>query len=84
MLDLQRRLKFSLERAWRNSLSNDWVPKERARTFPLRHFYVRLRWVNVVQRAIQNFRKELTEINDILEIMDPGHKPEATKILVIG
>ena len=65
-------------------MSHDWIPVERAKTFPLREFYVGLRWVNVVRRAIQNFRKELTSINDILEVMDPVDRPRPTNILVTG
>ena len=81
---MQLRLKDSLDRTWKNSLSHDWIPVEKAKTFPLREFYVGLRWVRVVKRAIQNFKQELTSIYDILEIEDPGGRPKAIHVLVIG
>ena len=42
---------------WKNSLSHDWIPVEKAKTFPLREFYVGLRWVRVVKRAIKYFKE---------------------------
>ena len=84
MLDLQQRLKESLDRTWKNSLSHDWIPVEKAKTFPLREFYVGLRWVRVVKRAIQNFQHELASIYDIFDIEDTSDKPKATNILVTG
>ena len=57
---------------------------EKAKTFPLREFYVGLRWVRVVKRAIQDFKQELESIYDIFEIMDPSQIPKATNILVTG
>ena len=84
MLDLQRRLKDSLDRTWKNSLSHDWIQVEKAKTFPLREFYVGLRWVRVMKRAIKNFHKELASIYDIFDIDDTGDQPKATNILVTG
>ena len=84
MLDLQQRLKDSLDRTWKNSLSHDWIPVEKAKTFPLREFYVGLRWVRVVKRAIQNFQHELASIYDIFNIEDTNDQPKATNILVTG
>ena len=84
MMDLQNRLKDSLDRTWKNSLSHDWIPVEKAKTFPLREFYVGLRWVRVVKRAIQNFKQELTSIYDIFDIAYPIDRPKATNILVTG
>ena len=84
MLDLQRRLKDSLDRTWKNSLSHDWIPVEKAKTFPLREFYVGLRWVRVVKRAIQNFQRDLTSIYDIFDIVDTSERPKATNILITG
>ena len=79
MKDLQFRLKDSLDRTWKNSLSHDWIPVEKAKTFPLREFYVGLRWIRVVKRAIQNFNKELTSVFDILEVADPSERPRSHK-----
>ena len=84
VLDLQLRLKDSLDRSWKNSLSHDSIPVEKAKTFPLREFYVGLRWVRVVKRAIQNFKQELNSIYDILEIVDLTGRPKAINILVTG
>ena len=81
---MQCRLKDSLERTWKNSLSHDWIPVEKAKTFPLREFYVGLRWVRVVKRAITNFQQELKSIYDILEIVDQTGRPKAINILVTG
>ena len=69
---------------WKNSLSHDWIPVEKAKTFPLREFYVGLRWVRVVKRAIQNFKQELNSIYDILEMLDSTEKPKFRKILITG
>ena len=69
---------------WKNSLSHDWIPVEKAKTFPLREFYVGLRWVRVVKRAIKNFKQELKSIYDILEIVDVTGRPKAINILVTG
>ena len=84
MLDLQQRLKDSLDRTWRNSLSHDWIPVEKAKTFPLREFYVGLRWVRVMKRAIKNFNQELASIYDIIDIEDTNGKPKASNVLVTG
>ena len=84
ILDLQFRLKDSLERTWKNSLSHDWIPVEKAKTFPLREFYVGLRWVRVVKRAIKNFKQELDSIFDIFKILDRTGRPKALNILVTG
>ena len=84
ILDLQQRLKDSLDRTWKNSLSHDWIPVEKAKTFPLREFYVGLIWVRVVKRAIKNFKQELKSIYDILEIVDPTGRPKSVNILVTG
>ena len=84
MLDLQERLKESLDRTWKNSLSHDWIPVEKAKTFPLREFYVGLRWVRFMKRAIDNFKQELASIYDIFDIEKTSDKPKATNILVTG
>ena len=65
-------------------MSHDWIPVEKAKTFPLREFYVGLRWERVVKKAIKNFRKELKSIYDIFEIMDSPGRLKATNILVTG
>ena len=60
------------------------IPVEKAKTFPLREFYVGLRWVRVVKRAIKNFNKELTSIYEILDLVDQNERPKPTNILVTG
>ena len=60
------------------------MPVEKAKTLPLREFYVGLRWVRVMKRAIQNFNKELSSIYDILDAVDPSERPQPTNILVTG
>ena len=84
ILDLQLRLKDSLNMTWKNSLSHDWIPVEKAKTFPLREFYVGLRWVRVVKRAIQNFKQDLNSIYDILDMPDSTERPKFRKILLTG
>ena len=69
---------------WKNSLSHDWIPVEKAKTFPLREFYVGLKWVRVVKRAIQNFKQELNSIHEILEMLDSTERPKFRKILITG
>ena len=63
-------------------MSHDWIPVEKAKTFPLREFYVGLKWVRVVKRAIQNFKQELNSIHEILEMLDSTERPKFRKILV--
>ena len=43
-----------------------------------------LRWVRVVKRAIKNFKEELKNMYDILEIVDLTGRPKAINILVTG
>ena len=74
----------SLQRTWRKSLSLDWIPVKKARTFPLKEYYVGLRWARMVHRAIKTFKQELTNIYDILTIVEPSEEPKATNILVEG
>ena len=57
---------------------------EKAKTFPLREFYVGLRWVRVVKRATDNFRQELTNVYDIFDMVDMSQKPKVTNISVTG
>ena len=83
LADLQLKVKDSLYMTWKHSLSHDWIPVERAKTFPLREFYVGLRWVRVVKRAIQNFQQELTSIYDIFELLD-NNEARATNLLITG
>ena len=65
-------------------MSHDWIPVEKAKTFPLREFYVGLRWVRVVKRAIQNFKQDLNSIYDILDMLDSSERPKFRKILLTG
>ena len=76
----QYRLKDSLARTWKNSLSNDWVVERKRQTFSLVEFYQPLQCVSLVKGAIEN----LSTIYDIFEINNPKEGTRAQKVLVTG
>lgn len=81
IVDMQKRLKWALERIWKNAPTHDWIPLSKAKTFSLKDYYVGLRWQREVKRALENYRVELTNMRDILKI---AHLDRPTRILVEG
>ena len=56
-------------------MSHDWIPRHKAQTFPLRDFYVDLKWSRQVRRAMQSTKQSMETINDVLQIPEAGEKP---------
>ena len=65
---------------WKNYLSNDWLPPEKAYNFPIDKFYVDLKWIKMVKKALKTVKKDLGSIFDVMAAADPG----GTNILVQG
>ena len=51
-------------------MSHDWISPEKAKSFPLRKFYVGLRWTKMVKGALKNYKQKLTSIYEILIAAD--------------
>ena len=80
----QYRLKDSLARTWKNSLSNDWVVEGKRQTFSLVEFCQPLQCVSLVKGAIENYKRDLSTIYDIFEIEIPKEGTKAQKVLLTG
>ena len=72
--ELQRLNKESLLRVWRHYLSNDWIPHEKASSFPVDRFYSDL--MSGGGKLTQKFH----DIYDVVNITGQGN----TRILLIG
>ena len=81
MADLQRRVKYSIERSWTKSLSNDWLPPEKAKTFSLMKFYTDLEWVETVEGVLENTQRK-SNMFKMFKVQGTGKKP--LNILVKG
>ena len=55
----------------------------KAKTMPLKKFYVDLRWTKVV-KALENYGVSMSSIYDILSVLDSVKEPRAVNILVEG
>ena len=78
--ELQELTRKSLNLAWKNYLSNDWLPAHKAHKFPVDKFYVDLKWAKMVNEALRIVKKDLASIYDVVEAAKPG----GTNILVEG
>ena len=78
--DLQRRIKDSLERNFKDCLKHDWL--EDGHTFPLMQYYTDLVWKRMVKEAMGKKGKTMRGIYEILEVTGAGIK--CIKILVEG
>ena len=65
---LQQDLRHSIERRYKNKLSNDWLPPEKASSFPVDKFYVQLEWTKIDKGVMKNTRKRLRNIYDLLNV----------------
>ena len=70
----------SLNLMWKNYLSNDWLPPDKAYNFSVEKFYVDLKWVKMVKEALKTVKKDLTSIYDVVMAAGDG----GTNILVQG
>ena len=65
---------------WKNYLSNDWLPPDKAYNFSVDKFYVDLKWIKMVQEALKTVKKDLKSIYDVVMAATGG----STNILVQG
>ena len=80
--EIQKQTRDSLERNFKNALSHDWIPHDRAKTFPLKDFYVNLEWRRKVKGAIRNTKTRIGSLHEMLNSTMPGKKK--INILVEG
>ena len=81
LVDLQERVKWSIESSWKKSLSNDWLPPEKAKTFSLMKFYTDLEWVESVEGPLRSEQRK-SNIFEMFKVKGSGKKP--INILVKG
>ena len=72
--DLQQLNRESLLIVWRHYLSNDWIPHQKASSFPVDKFYADL------MSADGKLKHKFDNIYDVVKIMGQ----EGTKILLTG
>ena len=63
--EVRTHLKESLRRRCRNYLSHDWLPKDKARSFPLKKYYVELDWMRKLKKALRDEQIPMNRIHDI-------------------
>ena len=80
---LKKRLKESLHRTWKNALRHDWIPERVAKSLPVLEFYTGLRWTKTV-KALVNYKKKMTSIYDIFNVIDLDKEPEPKNIFIEG
>ena len=80
---MKKCLKLSLERTWKYALTLDWISAEKAKSLPLLEFYQGLRW-RKLEKAMKNYKVQLTSIYDILNVVDSCDRPWPMNILIIG
>ena len=69
-----------MRRRCRNALSTDWLTEDKAKTFPLRDYYVGLKQKKKIKRALRDTSEELGRIHDVLDVDDEG----PVNVAVIG
>ena len=67
MRDIQTYTKESLRRRLRNYLSNDWLPVNKAKSFPLKRFYVELNWTKTI-KGLRDTQEPMNRIHDIFTL----------------
>ena len=78
---IRKLVKRQLRRRCRNALSTDWLPDEKAKTFPLRDYYSDLGWKKKVKRAMRDTSIELKRIHDIF---NNDYEEGGINVAVIG
>ena len=79
---IQERLKWSLDRRWKDCLKHDWLPEGEGWNFNLMQYYTDLTWVRMVKTAMQKDKKTMKSIHEILNVKGAGQRP--MNILVEG
>ena len=74
--------KESLRRRLRNFLTTDWLPHDKAKTFPLRGYYVNLDWLKKIKKAMKDELVPMSKIHDLFKQIDI--RPEPISILMTG
>ena len=74
--------KRSLQKQWKNTLSHDWIPRDKAKTFPLEDFYVELTWTRTVKGAIRNEREPMKSLHEVFNVT--GSNNDGFHLLVEG
>ena len=82
MAEVQKLTRESLERNFKNALSHDWIPRKKAKTFPLKEFYVELKWTRTVKGAIRNTKTRIGSLHEMFNFTTIGQK--RINILVEG
>ena len=82
MVEIQKHTRDSLKWNLKNALSHDWIPRDRAKTFPLKDFYVELKWTRTVKGAIRNTKTTIGKIHEMFNFKKLGKK--RINILVEG
>ena len=59
--------KQSLKKRLAKSLSHDWINEKTSHKFPLRRYYVQLRWKKKVRTAMRSKTVTLTSIHDLIK-----------------
>ena len=67
MRDIQTYTKESLRRRLRNYLSNDWLPVNKSKSFPLKRFYVELNWTKTI-KGLRDRQESMNKIHDIFTL----------------
>ena len=80
---LQRMLKQSLRKTWKNALKHDWIPEEVRKSLPLLEFYTGLKWKKMV-KALENYKQEMTSIFNIFNVIECDEEPEQNNIFIEG
>ena len=75
-------MKWSIQKQWKNALSHDWIPRDKAKTFPLKDFYVELRWSREVKGALKNNKTTIDSLHEMINVMILGKR--SINILVEG
>ena len=80
--EIQKQTRDSLKRSLQNALSHDWIPLDQVKTFPLKDFYVELKWTRTVKGAIRNTKAEIRNLHEMFNF--PMLGKERINILVEG
>ena len=78
MKEIQRLLSISLDKTWKNCMTHDWIRSEKAKSFPLHEYYVKLRWSKMVKRAMKD---QFEELDSIYDILDPAE--DTLKVILV-
>ena len=78
---IKKLVKRQLRRRCRNALSTDWLPDEKAKSFPLRDYYSDLGWKKKVKKAMRDTSVELKRIHNIF---DNDYEEGGINVAVIG